>query len=84
MSPSPWNREKRASMTRKINKEAKRAASRLGASMVTIIAWFPAGEEHLHMLDGGDAPMPRDQVYKQMVSIGAVLDESGGEDVALS
>lgn len=84
MSPQPWPHEKRAAVKRKIDKEAERAAARLGASMVTIIAWFPAGDGYLHMQDGGNAPMTSDQLYKQMATIGDVLKDSGGEDVSLS
>lgn len=84
MSPQPWTKEKRSITKRKIDKEAERAAARLGASMVTILAWFPAGGEYLHMQDGGSAPMPSDALYKHLATVATILDKSGGEDVALS
>jgi hypothetical protein len=75
--------ERRSAMKRKIDKEAKRAAVRLGASHVTIIAFFSDGE-YLHMQDGGDAPMPADDLYKHMATAVQILDASGGDDVAIT
>lgn len=82
--PNPWSPEKRAQVKRQIDKAAERAAAKLGASHVAIVAFFPADGEHLHMLDGGSAPMPFDKLYSHMATAMAVMDESGGEDVALS
>jgi hypothetical protein len=82
MAPTPWPMEKRSRVTRKIEKEAARAAARLGAEGVVIIAFFKDGE-YFHMQDAGSAPMPLSDLYKQMVSAREVLGESGGEDVAL-
>lgn len=84
MSPQPWTHDKRAQIKRKIDKEAARAAARLGAKAVTIIAWFPAGDDYLHMQDGGTAPMSSNELYKQMATIATVLEDSNGEDVAIS
>ena len=79
----PWSIEKRDRTNRKIEKEADRAAARLGAKHVVIIAFFE-DSEYLHMQDGGKAPMPLEQLYKQMLSVRHVLDASGGEDVAMN
>lgn len=76
----PWDKEKRAQVKRKIDKEARRAADRLGAQGVMIIAFFKQGE-YAHVLDGGEAPMPYEEVYKKMVTGYGVVKESGGEDV---
>lgn len=83
MSPTPWTPEKRSNIKRKIDKEAARAAARLGAATVTIIAFFPDGE-YLHMQDGGTAPMPSLDLYTKLATASTILNESGGEDVALS
>lgn len=80
--PNPWTPEKRSQVRRKIDKEAKRAAARLGASHVTIIAFFSDGE-YEHMLDGGTAPMAAGDVYKQMTEVREILKQSGGEDVQI-
>lgn len=82
--PSPWTPEKRSQIKRKIDKEAKRAAERLGASHVVAIVFFLDGDgEHLHMQDGGTSPMSFADLYKKMSGIMGVLDESGGADVAM-
>lgn len=77
---TPWTPDRRARIKRKIDSEADRAASRLGASHVTIIAFFQDGE-YMHMLDGGTAPMAANEVYKQMTGVREILKQSGGEDV---
>jgi hypothetical protein len=51
---NPWTPEKRSSVKRKIDKEAARAAARLGAKTVLVIAFFADGE-YLHLQDGGTA-----------------------------
>jgi hypothetical protein len=79
----PWAPEKRNFVKRKIDKEAARAAARLGAKSVLIIAFFEDGE-FLHMQDGGTAPMSTADLYKKLATAEIILDESGGEDVALS
>ncbi len=80
--PTPWTTEKRSQIKRKIDREAKHSAGRLGAAHVVVIAFFPDGE-FLHMQDGGSAPMPFEQLYKQMSGVMATLKESGGEDVQM-
>jgi hypothetical protein len=48
----PMTMSKRSRLTQKIEKEADRAAARLGASHVVIIAFFQDGEG-VHMLEAG-------------------------------
>ena len=84
MSPQPWSHEKRTIVKRKIDKEADRAAARLGAKFVTMIVWFDGGDGYLHMQDGGRAPMSSNALYKQMATVATVLEDSDGKDVALS
>lgn len=81
--PTPWSMEKRSRTAAKIEKEAARAAARLGAKHVVIIAFFRDGE-YLHMQDAAtDLPMSLPDLYKKMISMNDVLDASGGKDVAL-
>lgn len=80
--PEAWPMEKRSALKRRIDKEADRAAARLGASGVVVIAFFSDGQ-HMHMLDGGRAPMKFADLYQQMVQLTSVLKASGGEDVSL-
>jgi hypothetical protein len=82
MAPQPWTPEKRSQVKRKIDKEAARAAARLGAKTVVIVAFFQDGN-CMHMQDGGSAPMPFDKLYKQLSLAMTILDQSGGEDVRL-
>jgi hypothetical protein len=81
MSHTPWTTERRATVKRKIDKEAERAAIRIGAKSVVIIAFFSDGE-YLHLQDGGNSPVPN--LYEHLATARQVLDESGGADVALS
>lgn len=46
--PTPWTMEKRKQVRRKIDKEAARAAARLGAKSVVVIAFYVEGE-FLHL-----------------------------------
>lgn len=80
MSPAPWTPAKRQNVKRKIDKEADRAAARLGAKAVVIIAFFPDGE-YLHMQDGGTAPMELQKLYQQLATAHHVVEEAGGADV---
>lgn len=82
ITPTPWTPERRAAVTRKIAKEAERAARRLGAVGCRIVAFFPDGE-YLHMLDAGKTPMSAKDLYTKLVSVLDVLEASGGEDVSL-
>lgn len=79
-APNPWTPEKRTKVKRRIDDEADLAAKRLGASHVTIIAFYEQGE-YTHMMDGGTAPSGMDDVYKLMLSVRNILKESGGEDI---
>lgn len=82
ISPSPWSQERRAAKRQKIDKEADRAAARLGASGVVIIAFFEDGE-YLHTQDGGKSPMPFIDLYKTMAVATQVMNESeeGGVNI---
>jgi hypothetical protein len=83
MSVTPWTPERRSVIKRRIDKEAARAAARLNATTVLIVAFFEDGE-YLHMQDGGSAPIDFSHVYKTLASATEILKESSGEDVALS
>jgi hypothetical protein len=50
--------------------------------MVVIVAFFQDGN-CMHIQDGGSAPMPFDELYKELSSAMTILDQSGGEDVRL-
>lgn len=62
----PWDLGRRARAKAKIDKEAARAAARLGAEGVVIVAFYPDGD-HFHMLDGGKSPMPLKELYKTLL-----------------
>lgn len=79
----PWTLEYRAIVKRKIDKEAARAADRLGAKTVAIIAFFPAEGSYLHMLDGGTAPMELKDLYAKMQTAHEIVEQSGGKDVEI-
>lgn len=83
MSPQPWTPEKRSAIKQKIDKECARAAARLGAKSVVIVAFFADGE-YLHMQNGGKAPMASVDLWRRLATAETILDESGGADVALS
>jgi hypothetical protein len=78
----PWPKEKRGRIQAKIDKEAKRTAVKLGARCCVIVAFFEEGA-YYHMQDGGQSPVPTEQLYRQLVSMKEVLEASGGEDVQL-
>lgn len=82
MSTKPWDHDKRSQVKRKIDKEAARAAARLGAQTVCIIAFFKDGE-YMHMLDGGNAPMDFQKLYATLQTAHQTVEESGGKDVAI-
>jgi len=81
--PTPWSQERRDAVRRKIDKEADRAAYRLGASKVFMIAFFEEGE-YLHLMEGGASPMPVKDLCEKILSALAMLEASGGEDISLS
>lgn len=80
----PWSLNRRSQMVNKINKEAARAAARLGARTVSIIATFEDGE-YVHILEGGKYPFatPK-ETYERMVLMHKMMEQSGGEDVDLT
>ncbi len=80
MSLSPWTPLRREQTKKKIDREAIRAAARIGAKSAVIIAFFEDGE-YLHLQDGGKSPMPN--LYQRLATARGVLDESGGADVAM-
>jgi hypothetical protein len=63
-------------------RETKRAASRLNAQGVVIIAFFESkdanGDTFVHVLDGGKAPDSLGEVYKKMASAHAIMNEQRG------
>jgi hypothetical protein len=64
--PKPWAPERRSRVKAKLDKEAARAAARLGAHSVWIIATFADGE-FMHLQDGGSSPWPLKELYQQML-----------------
>lgn len=81
--PIPWTDEEIKLVKHRIDREAKRAAERIGAMSCIVIAFFEDGE-YLHMQDGGSSPMPPEQLYKKLAAAFEMTDESSGKDVALS
>jgi hypothetical protein len=69
-------------MMEKINQQARKVAKALGAEGVVIIGFFREGEM-LHMQDGGLSPMPLVELYKKMITVAEITEESGGEDVKI-
>lgn len=82
IEPKPWDEDRRARVKAKIDKESARAAARLGAEGVVIVAFFAEGE-YLHMQDGGKSPMPFKELYQKLLAARQLLEESGGEDVKI-
>lgn len=82
-SVKPWDKERRAHVSRKIIKESERAKARLGAAGVLMIVFYADGD-YLHIQDAGSAPMPFKEVYKRLLSANEILAASGGEDVAVN
>lgn len=74
--------EKATQVKRAIDKEAARAAKRLGATHVAMIGFFPDGS-HFQVHDGGSAPMSFLKLYKQLVYINEMLEKSGEDHVTL-
>lgn len=77
---NPWDQERRERLAAKIRKEADRAAARIGAEGVVMVAFFPDGE-HFHVLDGGKSPMPFLDLYKMLVTVTEAQEGSPGKDV---
>jgi hypothetical protein len=82
--PAPWTIEKRDRIKRKIDKEAARAAGRLGAKAAVLIVFFEDGNEYLHIQDGGVAPMPLIELYRKLSGDRGVMDQSVDDGVTLN
>lgn len=67
-NPSPWTPARRRAVTRKIQKECDRAAARLGARGVVMIALFEDGE-YTHFLDAGLCQTPLAEIYRLMLDV---------------
>lgn len=76
----PWDMARRQRVKAKIDKEAARAAARLGAQGVVIVAFFADGD-HLHMQDGGMSPVPFAELYKTLLTATEAQAASPGKDV---
>jgi hypothetical protein len=80
----PLTHEQRAVRKRKVDKEADRAAQKLGAEAVYIIAFYDAGDgQHFHIMDGGKAPMPQKEMHQMMIATIEKLKLTGGEDASI-
>lgn len=80
--PKPWDIARRSRVKAKIDKEAARAAARLGARSAVLVVFFEEGD-YLHMQDGGMAPMPFKELYARLLSMLEIMEQSGGEDVSM-
>ena len=80
--PAPWTPERRAQVMRKISKEADRAAARIGADAVMIVAFFRHGE-YLHLQDGGKTPVPPKELYERLASAHTMTAGGNGEDIEI-
>lgn len=78
----PWDMKRRQEVVEKVKLEARRAAKRLGAKGCVIIAFFPEGDNQLHMIDAGDSPMELPALYLKLISAQQALDDSGGKDIS--
>lgn len=82
MAPVPWTAEKMAKTKAKVDKEARRAAMRLGAKAAVMIVFYEDGE-YLHFIDGGVSPIPGRDLYLKMISIIDINAQTGGEGVKI-
>jgi hypothetical protein len=80
--PLPWTKAKRDSVKSKIDREAERAAKHLGAECVFMIAFFGDGD-YLHALEGGCAPMPLNEFYRQQLAAREMLHQSSDEEISV-
>jgi len=76
--PKPWTPEKRSRVKVKVDKESARAAARLGAHSVWIIATFADGE-FMHLQDGGSSPWPIKELYQQMLRATEMNEAADGD-----
>lgn len=77
---TPWTAEKREHTQDKIDSEARKAAKRLKAKCCIIIAFFDDGD-YIHRLEGGQSPMPLDELYRQLASVWEALRDRGTQDI---
>ena len=77
-----WSMEKRIATRLRLETEAKRAAKRLGAASVVVIASFMEGKL-IHTQDACYRPiMPGADFYKELALMYEKLDNNGGADMA--
>jgi hypothetical protein len=81
----PWDRKRRLAMKRKIQFAAVRAAAKLGAEHVLIIAMFADGDVY-HTMDGGTLPDPTmvKSIYARMYQAQDILEDTtadGGDEL---
>ena len=84
MSDDPWSFVQRASVKANIDAAAQRAAKRLGACNVLMVAFFWDGR-YMHYLDGGTTPgcVTPTEVYRQLVVGRETLNNTGGKDCTI-
>jgi hypothetical protein len=73
-----WPMEKRIQTRRWIEAEAKRAAARLGAHTVLIIASFTDSDGCINLLDGGT--VPHADTFRRYLRAMETLEANGGAD----
>jgi hypothetical protein len=78
-----WSMAKRTATHKRIEKEAARAAPRLGANYCIVIACFRDPDGWYNTLDAsaGIAPMSATKIYSTLVKANLALQANGGEDV---
>jgi len=77
----PWSKERQDEMRLRIDLEASLAAARLGATSCVLIAFYPDPEGgHLHIMDGGNAPMPRTELYPKLAEMLEAVEQRAGVD----
>ena len=64
----PWDMKKQMQVKRKVDKEAARAAARLGARTVAMLCFFSNGDEPLMLIEGGTSPMPSIDLYTSLAA----------------
>jgi len=74
-----WPMEKRIRTRHRIEDEAKRAAARLGADTVMVIASFVDSDGYINLLDGGTVPSP--DTYRRYLRAMEILEANGGADM---
>lgn len=81
---SVWTHEQRSRKKREIDKAARKTAQRIGAASIVVVAFFPGPDTtSFHILEGGHAPMSPKDLYAKLLSAHEIVEQSGGEDVAL-